>query len=379
MSVLTSIQIAPEITALSKPHFSKTRYHSLYFSTSLTTLLLLQACGKSSSVTLDDAPRDVADNGNDDDGGNDDGPQDVVDEPQSQPPRPAEIIRVLQGIAGEVTNGDNSSEVIYQAREEGDFTANAGDDVLVSWQAGEASEIVLGGRGNDYVRTVIGTQTLLGNNGDDVIFSGFASSRIYGEGGNDVLFIEGSEGDADNGVERSENEAYGGADNDVLFAGLGLSRLYGGAGHDVLHYDFTIADFALTSEAHLYGGTGNDYLEGGAMQDRLIGGAGGDIFAFYIADIDQSDLRNADIIEDFELGVDRILLGQGYGSVRDDLHRVVTSTPDSDVVLYYADPETNVRVNIALLRGITLRVIDEWEGETGLNFFDEIILTAELV
>ena len=595
MSVLTSIQIAPEITTLSKSHFSKTRYHSLYFTTSLTTLLLLQACGKSSSVTLDDAPRDVVDNGNDDDGGNDDGPQDVVDEPQSQPPRPAEIIRVLQGIAGEVNNGDNSSEVIYQAREEGDFTANAGDDVLVSWQAGEASEIVLGGRGNDYIRTVIGTQTLRGNNGDDVIFSEFASSRIYVEGGNDVLFIEGSEGDADNGVERSENEAYGGADNDVLFAGLGLSRLYGGAGHDVLHYDFTIADLALTSEAHLwggagddlfiiqvpeshdsliyihdyghgndviyisdnlevvdrreiardedagtrtvhlvygfmvhdevierlifvhelplpasqddlptitfydpfnhlvdgkfrspddapysfvigsefkdvlnfgqgndyalagegddtitsgggndyiyagpghdvvqagpgndfifgeddndglygddgndtlygdggndilyggagndhlyggigrdelYGGTGNDYLEGGAMQDRLIGGAGGDIFAFYIADIDQSDLRNADIIEDFELGVDRILLGQGYGSVRDDLHRVVTSTPDSDVVLYYADPETNVRVNIALLRGITLRVIDEWEGETGLNFFDEIILTAELV
>ena len=58
-------------------------------------------------------------------------------------------------------------------------------------------------------------------------------------------------GDADNGVERSENEAYGGTDNDVLFAGLGLSQLYGGAGHDVLHYDFTIADLALTSEAHL--------------------------------------------------------------------------------------------------------------------------------
>ena len=368
MSVLTSIQIAPEITTLSKSHFSKTRYHSLYFTTSLTTLLLLQACGKSSSVTLDDAPRDVVDNGNDDDGGNDDGPQDVVDEPQSQPPRPAEIIRVLQGIAGEVNNGDNSSEVIYQAREEGDFTANAGDDVLVSWQAGEASEIVLGGRGNDYIRTVIGTQTLRGNNGDDVIFSEFASSRIYVEGGNDVLFIEGSEGDADNGVERSENEAYGGADNDVLFAGLGLSRLYGGAGHDVLHYDFTIADLALTSEAHLWGGAGNDeldggagndYLDGGAGRDTLTGGAGSDIFSFDYDDIS----TDADIITDFEVGIDRLEFVQGFETDEQDFD---IAQSGGNTTIYYTG--SGRREVIVTLEGVT----------DGVNFDDFLFYFAEV-
>ena len=208
--------------------------------------------------------------------------------------------------------------------------------------AGEGDDTITSGGGNDYIYAGPGHDVVQAGPGNDFIFGEDDNDGLYGDDGNDTL--------------------YGDGGNDILYGGAGNDHLYGGIGRD-----------------ELYGGTGNDYLEGGAMQDRLIGGAGGDIFAFYIADIDQSDLRNADIIEDFELGVDRILLGQGYGSVRDDLHRVVTSTPDSDVVLYYADPETNVRVNIALLRGITLRVIDDWEGETGLNFFDEIILTAELV
>ena len=212
-----------------------------------------------------------------------------------------------------MTNGDNSSEVIYQAREEGDFTANAGDDVLVSWQAGEASEIVLGGRGNDYIRTVIGTQSLLGNNGNDV---------LYGDAGQDYLS--------------------GGNGDDELNGGAGNDDLSGGAGNDILN-----------------GGAGNDYLDGGAGRDTLTGGAGSDIFSFDYDDIS----TDADIITDFEVGIDRLEFVQGFETDEQDFD---IAQSGGNTTIYYTG--SGQREVIVTLEGVT----------DGVNFDDFLFYFAEV-
>ena len=67
--------------------------------------------------------------------------------------------------------------------------------------------------------------------------------------------------------------------------------MIGGAGNDVLK-----------------GGDGHDYLAGGSGVDTMTGGAGTDIFAF---DYDGVS-TDADIITDFEVGIDRLEFVQGF-------------------------------------------------------------------
>ena len=144
MSVLQTIQISPEVTALSKPLFGKLRYQSLYLTTSLTTLLLLQACcGGGRSVTLDDETQDVDDDSssldddsddNSDDNSDDDSDDGIGDGAETpaevQPPSAADIIKILKNADNEDENGADWGEVVHNARANGNYTSNAGHDVV---------------------------------------------------------------------------------------------------------------------------------------------------------------------------------------------------------------------------------------------------------
>jgi len=84
------------------------------------------------------------------------------------------------------------------------------------------------------------------------------------------------------------------AGNSTIFQGGALDDVYaGGAGDDVLR-----------------GGAGDDVLRGGAGADTLTGGTGGDLFVLAPGD-GGSSLAKADVITDFEDGVDRIGLAGG--------------------------------------------------------------------
>ena len=75
----------------------------------------------------------------------------------------------------------------------------------------------------------------------------------------------------------------------------GNDKLYGGDGSD-----------------YLYGGNGSDQLTGGRGTDHMWGGAGKDDFIF--AALNEMGKGNkADVIEDFEKGIDKIDLS-GAGS-----------------------------------------------------------------
>ena len=129
------------------------------------------------------------------------------------------------------------------------------DDTLPGTSKGD---IIEGNGGNDYLQ---------GLSGDDTLSGGTGMDNLHGGKGNDLLS--------------------GGSENDNLAGEAGNDSLEGGDGHDVLR-----------------GGDGNDLLIGGAGNDNLYGGAGADTFRFVTPD--DSLFGSADIIFDFEHGVDKI-------------------------------------------------------------------------
>ncbi len=90
----------------------------------------------------------------------------------------------------------------------------------------------------------------------------------------------------------------GGLGLDTLLGGGGEDTLLGQAQHDVLR--------GGGGDDALNGGRGNDVLVGGKGSDVLIGGAGRDAFVF--ARSRDNGVSDADVVEDFQLGFDRILM-----------------------------------------------------------------------
>lgn len=98
----------------------------------------------------------------------------------------------------------------------------------------------------------------------------------------------------------------GGVGNDFLDGGNGADRIEGGNGKDVL--------MGGRGDDVLLGGNAADKLFGGRGEDRLTGGAGSDLFVF-------GSSGGADIVTDYQIGVDTIVFADGIdlkrASVRD--------------------------------------------------------------
>ena len=125
-------------------------------------------------------------------------------------------------------------------------------------QGEDAAEIIMGGAGND---------TIFARAGDDYIDAGAGDNFVRGGHGNDQIF---------SGTGRGDDTIHGDLGHDVIMAGGGADLVDGGFGHDMLN--------------------------GGAGTDTLTGGHGNDLFIH--SDLD----RGFDLIRDFEIGQDRLLL-----------------------------------------------------------------------
>lgn len=100
-----------------------------------------------------------------------------------------------------------------------------------------------------------------------------------------------------------ENDSLNGGDgNDDLSGGLGNDTLNGDSENDTL--------FGGQGNDLLNGGTGNDILSGDRGQDILTGGLNSDVFILSTSAA-TSDFTQADIITDFQVGVDQIALNEG--------------------------------------------------------------------
>ena len=181
------------------------------------------------------------------------------------------------------TNGD---DVVVGSADPDVFAGRDGDDQI---SGGGGDDLITGGAGNDTINGDAGGDELRGNSGDDIVRGGAGDDDIFGGGGADALFgddgddtIVGVTGDDMIFGGDGDDNLFGRADNDSLDGGAGDDRLTGNSGNDTL-----------------IGGTGDDVMVGNGGDDIFTGGQGSDVFVFL-------NERGADVITDFELGVDRI-------------------------------------------------------------------------
>jgi uncharacterized delta-60 repeat protein len=141
-------------------------------------------------------------------------------------PQTNRLVVNLNGMTRTLSTDDLSRVVIH---------GNKGNDVIDTTKA-IFSAYVVGGDGDDTIRTGGAFDIIHGGNGNDNISSGGGNDEVWGDAGDDLL--------------------NGGDGNDTLFGGLGKDRLYGSAGNDKLagmqptKFD-NVADY-------LDGGTGTD-------------------------------------------------------------------------------------------------------------------------
>ncbi len=146
-----------------------------------------------------------------------------------------------------------------------------------------------GTKGNDYIATGIGDDTLKGSSGADTIFAGAGQDDVRGGGGHDLL--SGGNGD---------DEIKGNGGNDTVAGDMGNDILYGIAGNDVLSGGSGADDLiGNKGDDTLSGGSGNDTLDGKPGDDVMTGDEGADTFLFN---------HGIDEILDFEDDVDQILI-----------------------------------------------------------------------
>ena len=105
----------------------------------------------------------------------------------------------------------------------------------------------------------------------------------------------------------NEDRLYGNVNNNVIFALASHDTVSGYAGDDII--------YGQAGNGRLLGGTGNDTLNGSTSNDNLFGGEGADILFsgdghdyFYYISFTDSTTTNTDIIRDFNITNDSILV-----------------------------------------------------------------------
>lgn len=153
--------------------------------------------------------------------------------------------------------------------------AGIGDDVINIDASVTVNANLLGGDGNDQIRSGFGNDNIDGGEGDDQLLSGAGDDTISGQGGNDLIFgnagadvISGGAGN-DNLHGGNEDKAHQGDLSDTISGGEGSDNIWGDLGEDY-----------LTGEAgndNIRGGVGNDIIYGGLDADKVEGGGGSDL------------------------------------------------------------------------------------------------------
>ena len=141
---------------------------------------------------------------------------------------------------------------------------------------GDGRDTIRGNGAPNYLAGGRNADQLLGLDGDDVLLGGTGGDRIRGGAGHDHL--QGEQGN---------DRLIGGPGNDRLKGGLDDDRIKSGGGNNVLR-----------------GGGGDDWLYGQHGNNQMKGNRGNDVFVLQMG-------NGESIIQDFQLGRDRIGLSKG--------------------------------------------------------------------
>ena len=162
-------------------------------------------------------------------------------------------IQTQNGPDGEDGEGDHANNVEI-------LIGGSGDDLITPSGSLIGGYTVIGGAGDDTIRTGSRDDSLSGGDGDDEIRGGDGNDTVSGGAGNDSLF-----GEAGNdALAGNEDDDYfeGGAGNDVLDGGPGADTLFGLAGNDRFIADDGAADTVR-------GGDGTDEADADGEDDVI--------------------------------------------------------------------------------------------------------------
>jgi Ca2+-binding RTX toxin-like protein len=224
--------------------------------------------------------------------------------------------------------GTDLADTIHGLGGNDTIRGGGGNDVLFG---DDGNDALFGDAGNDTLEGGYGNDTLIGGAGADTLIGGRgADTASYANATSGVILdlvtggrANDAAGDSYSGIENVVGTAFAdtiagnGADN-VIDGGGGNDHLFGMDGHDV------ISGGAGNDE--IVGGSGHDTLRGGAGDDRLAVGmfgsntmTGDDPGAFghdtFI--IQWHVFRYADVITDFQRGVDKLDIS---GNLNLDVH-----------------------------------------------------------
>jgi Ca2+-binding RTX toxin-like protein len=192
------------------------------------------------------------------------------------------------------------------------------------------NDVLFGRGGNDRLFGDAGNDTLNGGDGNDTLNGGAGADRLIGGAGIDTASYENAtigvmldlanggvtneaSGDTYSGIENVRGSAYG----DIIGGNASANVIEGGDGEDFL--------FGMGGNDTIVGGRGFDVLRGGAGDDRLVGSFGGNVLTGDDAGgfgrdtfvIHWDLFQQADIVTDFQRGLDRLdvgLRGGDFGS-----------------------------------------------------------------
>ncbi|GGU26111.1 M91 family zinc metallopeptidase [Nocardioides albus] len=162
-------------------------------------------------------------------------------------PLTGEPVVIVNGTMYDVPPGN---EIVIRAGE--------GNDQINVPSGSTVDVTLLGGRGNDQIRSGGGEDRILGGQDSDKIFAGDGDDQVSGGTGRD--YLDGQGGD---------DLATGAAGDDTVYGLGGDDRIAGGRGRDYLE--------GADGDDVLLGGEGDDIASGGDDDDQIHGGDGDDV------------------------------------------------------------------------------------------------------
>jgi len=248
---------------------------------------------------------------------------------------------IFGGDGNDTVAGDDGRDLVFLNQGNDLFTDNGqggvlgrdtvfaglGDDTI---QGGNGDDEFYGEWGNDLIVARLGNDRVFGGDGFDTIYAGDGNDTVAGGNGRDLVFLnQGNDLFTDNGQGGvlGRDTVFAGLGDDTIQGGNGDDMFYGEAGNDVIfarfgndtvfagdNFDFIDAGdgndlvFAGNGRDTVFLGAGDDVYvdtaQAGALgQDTITGGTGADHFEF-------QGVMSADVITDFDLGVDVLRLSQ---------------------------------------------------------------------
>jgi uncharacterized delta-60 repeat protein len=225
---------------------------------------------------------------------------------------------VWGGYGNDTIDGENGNDTLLGETGADQLYGANGDDLLLS------------GRGLDYLHGGYGNDTLLGGEDDDLLIGDVGSDSLAGDDGNDILYggdgadiLQGNVGDDILDGENGNDFLVGGLGNDALYGANDDDRLDGSEGNDRINGGY--------GNDWLVGAAGDDTLFGDDGLDTLIGGFGKDLFVAYSPN--NTLTAQADKIDDFEVGIDKISLSKAaFGALQSLKGTGFSATTDFDIV-----------------------------------------------